>query len=114
MNCENLTDIEINARVSRALYGDVSRGIRWHQMELASGAVDYCNRVEDAWPVITGNNISIVATDSEWIALPDNAVIDGITGDATSMIYVGDECVIGKNPLRAAMIVFLEMQEAKK
>lgn len=108
MNYENLTDIEINARVSRALYGDVSRG---HQMELASGAVDYCNRIEDAWPVITGNNISIVATDSEWIALPDNAVIDGITGDATSMIYVGDECIISKNPLRAAMIVFLKMQE---
>lgn len=111
MKYENLTDIEINARVSRALYGDVSRG---HQMELASGAVDYCNRIEDAWPVITGNNISIVATDLEWIALPDNAVIDGITGDATSMIYVDDSCVIGTNPLRSAMIVFLRMYEVDK
>lgn len=108
MKYENLTDIEINARVSRALYGDVSRG---HQMALASGVVDYCNRIQDALPVITGNNISIVATDLEWIALPDNAVIDGITGDATSMIYVDDSCVIGTNPLRAAMIVFLKMQE---
>lgn len=108
MKYENLTDIEINAWVSRALYGNISRG---HQMEIASGSVDYCNRVEDAWSVITGNNISIVATDLEWIALPDNAVIDGITGDATSMIYVDDSCVIGPNPLRAAMIVFLKMQE---
>lgn len=111
MNYGNLTDIEINARVSRALHGNVSRG---HQMELASGAVDYCNRIEDAWPVIAGNNISIVATDFEWIALPDNAVIDGITGDATSMIYVDDSCVIGTNPLRSAMIVFLRMHEVDK
>lgn len=111
MNYEDMSDIAINAHVSRVLYGNISLG---HQMELASGVVDYCNRIEDAWPVITGNNISIVATDLEWIALPDNAVIDGITGDATSMIYVDDSCVIGANPLRSAMIVFLRMHEVDK
>lgn len=111
MKYEDMSDIAINAHVSRVLYGNISRG---HQMELASGVVDYCNRIEDAWPVITGNNISIVATDLEWIALPDNAVIDGITGDATSMIYVDDSCVIGTNPLRAAMIAFLKMHEVDK
>lgn len=111
MSYEDMSDIAINAHVSHVLYGNISLG---HQMELASGIVDYCNRIEDAWPVITGNNISIVATDLEWIALPDNAVIDGITGDATSMIYVDDSCVIGTNPLRSAMIVFLRMHEVDK
>lgn len=104
-NYEDMSDFEINCRV----HAEVMQISGLNSFK----AKDYCNNPADAWPVITGNNISIVATDSEWIALPDNAVIDGITGDATSMIYVGDECIIGKNPLRAAMIVFLKMNEGK-
>lgn len=103
MKYEDMSDFEINCRV----HAEVMQISGLNSFK----AKDYCNNPSDAWPVITGNNIPIVATDSEWIALPDNAVIDGITGDATSMIYVGDECIIGKNPLRAAMIVFLKMQE---
>lgn len=103
MKYEDMSDFEINCRV----HAEVMQISGLNSFK----AKDYCNNPSDAWPVITGSNISIIATDSEWIALPDNAVIDGITGDATSMIYVGDECIIGKNPLRAAMIVFLKMQE---
>lgn len=106
MKYEDMSDFEINCRV----HAEVMQISGLNSFK----AKDYCNNPSDAWPVITGNNISIVATDSEWISLPDNAVIDGITGDATSMIYVGDECVIGKNPLRAAMIVFLRTHEVDK
>lgn len=107
MKCEDMSDFEINCQVAKANNWTSKSFVH----EIHSGKWNPCQNPADAWPVITGNNISIVATDSEWIALPDNAVIDGITGDATSMIYVGDECIIGKNPLRAAMIVFLKMQE---
>lgn len=91
-----LSDISINALVSRKLYGE-------HRLELVNQVVDYCNKPDDAMPIIIENKISIVSTDSSWVALPDNAAIDEITGD--------DSCVIHANPLRAAMIVFLQMQE---
>lgn len=103
-----LSDISINAMVSRKLYGELSHD---HRLELVNQVVDYCNKPDDAMPIIIENKISIVSTDSSWIALPDNAAIDEITGDATEMIYADDSCVIHANPFRAAMIVFLQMQE---
>lgn len=106
MNYENLTDIEINARVSRTLYGDVSRG---HQMELASGAVDYCNRIEDAWPIITENKISTMwmTAEKEWCAWSGGDLEEG----CWEWENIPDYCFFGESPLRAAMIVFLMMQE---
>ena len=97
MNYGNLTDIEINARVSRALYGNVSRG---HQMELASGGVDYCNRVEDAWPIIIDNRISIECITVNRHTFTYRAYHSASFTKSTH-----------ENPLRAAMIVFLKMRE---
>ena len=97
MKYENLTDIEINARVSRALYGDVSRG---HQMELASGGVDYCNRIEDAWPIIIHNHVSIECVTVNRHTFTYRAYHSASFTKSTH-----------ENPLRAAMIVFLKMQE---
>lgn len=100
MNYGNLTDIGINARVSRALYGNVSRG---HQMELASGGVDYCNRVEDAWPIIIDNHISIECVTVNRHTFTYRAYHSASFTKSTH-----------ENPLRAAMIVFLRMHEVDK
>ena len=72
-------------------------------MELASGVVDYCNRIEDAWPIIEENNISLIL---------DNPTTPCATSNARDLF--NDDTEVGVSygkPLRAAMIVFLKMQE---
>lgn len=62
--------------------------------------VDYCNNPADAWPIITGSMISIrqVGNDGQ---LWEAAGMDGMKAD------------YDKNPLRAAMVVFLMMKEGE-
>lgn len=63
-----------------------------------------CNNPADAWPIITGNHISLMYAESlgEWCAgKPD--WVDGCEWQL-------DMDVLDKNPLRAAMIVFLMIQ----
>lgn len=74
---------------------------------------DYCNNPADAWPIIVGNKISIVSLDRKWLAAPVDTVIDGITGDSEVCFYASYDAVLDANPLRAAMIAFLMMQESK-
>lgn len=74
---------------------------------------DPCNNPADAWPIIVGNKISIVSLDNKWIAAPVDTVIDGVTGDSDVCFYASSDAVFDVNPLRAAMIVFLMMQESK-
>lgn len=69
---------------------------------------DPCNNTSDAWSIITGNEIGILPphdkSDNEWVAFKKVIKI------FNNII----ECEIAykhKNPLRAAMIVFLMMQE---
>ena len=79
-----MSDLEINAQVSRELYGPVSRG---HQMELASGTVDYCNNPEHAWPIIVENEIALIsswneegvwgATVAPWNFAPSSSTAEG-------------------------------------
>lgn len=60
------------------------------------GACDYCNNPADAWPIIVENKLSIYPSGERW----------GVEGfNADDPFYFDD------NPLRAAMIVFLLMQE---
>ena len=70
--------------------------------------VDYCNNPADAWPIILEHGISIISAKGEFICVPSNSIIDGWTGDNAETIY-SSSGVIHKNPLRAAMIVFLSM-----
>ena len=65
-----------------------------------NGLHDYCNNPEDAWPIITGSMISIrpVGHDGQ---LWEAAGMDGMKAD------------YDKNPLRAAMVVFLMMMEVE-
>lgn len=95
MNYAEMSDIQINAMVSNALYGEVSRG---HQMELANGVVDYCNNPADAWPIIVENKINLYFSNNEQMA---------------QFYQYGRESVESSdaNALRAAMVVFLMMMK---
>ncbi|EIZ8586745.1 DUF2591 family protein [Salmonella enterica subsp. enterica] len=70
-----------------------------------------CNNPADAWPIIVGKKLSLINADDKWLCVPEDEPIDGVTGDAVHMIYSGDG-VEHENPLRAAMIVFLMMQDS--
>ena len=94
-----LSDISINAMVSRKLYGEPSHE---HRLELVNQVVDYCNKPDDAMPIIIENGISLECIivnrhEKTWRAQFKSA-------------YVKHH-INHKNPLRATMIVFLQMQE---
>lgn len=71
-----------------------------------NGLHDYCNNPEDAWPIIVGKQISLISrcANGEWKA----------------QLHLGRDDIFDsyasywdKNPLRAAMIVFLMMKESE-
>lgn len=73
-------------------------GDGYHQIDIP----DYCNNPSDAWPIIAENKINIDFRDS--LKAGPMAKLSRDNG-----IYAVD-----KNPLRAAMIVFLMMKGAEK
>lgn len=83
----------------------------------AAKKFDPCNNHADAWPIIAESKITMLACDDLWIACPSGSVIDGDTSESQSLMYVNSwskcPCMSDVNPLRAAMVVFLMMQEAK-
>ncbi|HCB0889380.1 TPA: DUF2591 family protein [Klebsiella pneumoniae] len=98
MDYSKLSDFEINRRV----FSLVMNGRDWNRQ--GSEVFDFCNNPDDAWPIILSNRISMIwdcseDANSEWWNAVDQF----------------DECRIQyqSNPLRAAMIVFLMMQESK-
>lgn len=60
---------------------------------------DYCNNAADAWPIIVDSRISIEAA--------------AIGGNWVAQRGQYSWAMADKNPLRAAMIVFLMMQESE-
>ena len=64
---------------------------------------DPCNNPADAWPVIDGSYISIQFYQGNWMASVSPSHGNGFRSS----------CFIGKEPLRAAMIVFLMMKESE-
>ena len=108
-----MSDFEINSAVSMAM--------RIHSASPESKYVvinDYCNNPADAWPIIAESKITMLACDDLWIACPSGSVIDGDTSESQSLMYVNSwskcPCMSDINPLRAAMIVFLMMQEKRE
>lgn len=101
-----LSDISINAMVSRKLYGELSHD---HRLELVNQVVDYCNKPDDAMPIIIENKISIAfdTNENEWLAWGD------FEFDQCGWDMINEPTIYCShaNPLRAAMIVFLQMQE---
>lgn len=68
--------------------------------------LDYCNDPFCAWPIIVANNIDIIQDNGQGCALATNSAIQMFQGDD---VHIAQD----ENPLRAAMIVFLMMQDAK-
>ena len=119
MNYEEKSDFEINERVGKL----VMRGqlIKYHEQKtdgvlglvgLDEGdsalyittergrnqKIDFCNNPSDAWPIIVDNHISIENRKNK---------------DALALVK-GDAPYNHENPLRAAMIVYLMMNEDKQ
>lgn len=119
-----MSDFEINSAVHNALMKEPYKieflgddRIRWVRgsTDVTTGKVaysnnslkDYCNNPADAWPIIVENNITIIN---------DKNCFPRATND--SFLFINDQfddCIhwCDGNPLKAAMIVFLMMQESK-
>ncbi|WP_312212382.1 phage protein NinX family protein [Pseudescherichia sp.] len=69
-------------------------------------AADYCNNAAAAWPIITEKNISIILDNPTMPCATANA--RDLFDDANPIVSVSYD-----KPLRAAMIVYLQLQEAK-
>jgi len=106
----DLHDAEINMLVCKQLRLGLSSYCRIlsvgdHSILLDDNKtlVDYCNNAADAWPIITANHIGIMPFKSgEAKAWP------------LSVGLLSGSDVKDANPLRAAMIVYLQMMEQKK
>jgi hypothetical protein len=99
MNYEEKSETEINEMVA----------------ELHGGcAGNYCNNPSDAWPIIIENEISVIKCKNfadDWSA----EKITDISDDDFNVFHCqSSHSYNDKNPLRAAMIVYLMMQEAKQ
>ena len=109
MNYEEMSDLQINLLVANAIGVDAAEnsgvvfGAVKHEGDnvvSVMGVVDYCNNPSDAWPIIVANRINVYASEG-----PDFM---------PWMAGCGGFMVSNKNPLRAAMVVFLMMQEQAK
>ena len=107
MNYEKMSDLQINLLVANAIGVDAAEnsgvvfGAVKHEGEnvvSVIGAVDYCNTPSDAWPIILENKITIFSP-------------NGTHDDSLWMAELDESHMFSANPLRAAMIVFLMMQE---
>lgn len=112
MNYEKMSDFEINKAVAVSLGGMYARRETANSKSVevvfdhARAAYDYCNNPADAWPVIFENRIAINPAGK----------LNG-TNRSKNTWRAGDGSVYharDDNPLRAAMIVFLMMQEQEK
>jgi hypothetical protein len=106
MDYSQLSDFEINKRVAK-LHGGFALTLAVHDetpsgKSFDPGRFDPCNNAADAWPIIVDNKINI------------RFGAEGMDCEAQFIQY-GHESVefYHGNPLRAAMIVFLMMQDAK-
>ncbi|EKS6455921.1 DUF2591 family protein [Enterobacter hormaechei] len=109
MDYSQLHDAQINMMVCKALGHELSSYARIIMQDDATillsdnkTLVDYCNNPADAWPIIAGNKINI-----EWHEWKGGKFKPYALNNATMKSFYDD------NPLRAAMIVFLMMQDAK-
>ena len=109
MNYNELTDFEINKLVAVKQGLNLTEGqyyaptIGFLEKGKGFNRVDYCNNPSDAWPIILENRIRISPNPTTEIWTAENDIILG------SFENGGLNFVEHKNPLRAAMIVYLMM-----
>lgn len=93
MDYSKMSDFEINCDIAR-LMGYTAKGFIH---DLHSGVWNPCNNPADAWPIIVDNSIGIKKqSNGLWV----------------SSRHGGMYPQYHENPLRAAMIVFLMMQDS--
>lgn len=113
-NYEEMSDFEINkavALIAGVTFNDDGEPVRFVECDTGAYAdfneieFDPCNNPEDACPIIIENRIGTIPA-------PDNGLWKAahrkIGNDDTPYHFTQD-----KNPLRAAMIVFLKMNDDK-
>lgn len=100
MNFEQMSDFEINQQVGNVSgLATVSEPVLKQVIRNSNGKeFDPCNSWSDAGPIIGKENISLIFGFGHWDAMSPS-------GESLQAEEV--------NPLRAAMIVFLIMQEGK-
>ncbi|HEJ7888711.1 TPA: DUF2591 domain-containing protein [Serratia liquefaciens] len=112
-----MSDFEINKQVAEiAIGGDwflepTDESPSWFVNHGVEGKntvklPDYCNNPADAWPIIIAKRIGVIPAPSDglWRAAHRDVGADGTP-------HYFNQC---KNPLRAAMIVFLMMKETEQ
>ena len=109
MNYEAMSDDEINYEVAKHSFD-----AEWLERHYGKEGMipDYCNDVEDAWQVIFENKISMcthLLGDGSWSAKHDVVVLCQENGTIMVHSFTSNH----KNPLRAAMIVYLMLKDAK-
>lgn len=131
MNYEEMSDFDVNSMVLTATAGGAVCNLRRHRLhkmktfsgyvlfdvvcedDTLDGEVDYCNNPSDAWPIIVENKISISHQIARYSA--DSLVYDKKFENGFNIFI--HNCPMGdtssRAALRAAMIVFLKMQESK-
>ncbi|EQB9359863.1 TPA: phage protein NinX family protein [Escherichia coli] len=129
MDYSQLSDFEINVAVFEAIHngspdykegengamvfisfeGDIVNGDAV-EVEVERGSFNPCANPADAWPIITENKISTMwmTAEKEWCAWSGGDLEEG----CWEWENIPDYCFFGESPLRAAMIVFLMMQDA--
>ncbi|ELY4864606.1 DUF2591 family protein [Cronobacter sakazakii] len=121
MDYSQLSDFEINKRVAICIHPEIRD---WNCYDVSGRACFVINentrkRVQfgfsfttnpaDAWPIILKNGINVFT----------DMIPHGLLGQARASVisheHASSECIIANdaNPLRAAMIVFLMMQESQ-
>lgn len=112
MDYSKLSDAEINLAVAAIQFPQSERNTPYyHRPDTyiyhrngTHEAKDYCNNPADAWPIIESRFISLQFLQGNWMASVNPSQETGFR--AACFIERG-------NPLRAAMIVFLIMQESE-
>ena len=129
MDYSQLSDFEINVAVFEAIHngspdykegengamvfisfeGDIVNGDAV-EVEVERGSFNPCANPADAWPIITENKISTMwmTAEKEWCAWSGGDLEEGCWEWENIPGYY----FCGESPLRAAMIVFLMMQDA--
>ncbi|WP_188245918.1 DUF2591 family protein [Enterobacter sp. E12] len=99
MDYSQLSDFEINSLVSAHRWGSVCAvdGVVLHNEK--DGEFNPCKNPDDAWLIIADNGINILWDWNE----------NGLHGASANPIWEYEH----ENVLRAAMVVFLMMQDAK-
>lgn len=113
-----MSDFEINKLVAIATGHKQLGSLGWRGLKdgefnevmvrgpLKIDGFDPCNNPADAWPIIVANNIDIIQDNGQGCALATKSAIQMFHGDD---VHISQD----ENPLRAAMIVFLMMQDSK-